>query len=45
MYYTYVMGMDNGIFDLEKHGFKIERDWDNYKVSFPGIKLSCGKNS
>lgn len=38
MYYTYVMGMDNGIFDLEKHGFKIERDWDNYKVSFPRDK-------
>lgn len=22
MYYTYVMGMDTGIFNLEKHGFK-----------------------
>ena len=34
MYCTYVMGIDNSIFDLEKHGFIIERDWDNYKVAF-----------
>ena len=38
MYCTYVMGIDNSIFDLEKHGFIIERDWDNYKVSFPKDK-------
>ena len=38
MYYTYVMGMDNTIFELEKQGFVIEPEWGNYKVSFPETK-------
>lgn len=38
MYHTYVMGMDNSIFGLEKHGFLIQKDGNNYTVSFPGSK-------
>ncbi len=38
MYYTYVMGIDNCIFKLEKQGFFIENDGFNYKVSFPEEK-------
>ena len=44
MYLTYVMGVDNSIYDLENQGFKIEPEWDNFKVSFPENKLSYGKN-
>jgi len=38
MYYTYVMGIDNSIFELENQGFYIEKEWDNYRVSFPKNK-------
>ena len=38
MYHTYVMGVDNSIYDLENQGFKIEPEWDNFKVSFPDNK-------
>ena len=38
MYHTYVMGIDNSIFDLEDQGFLIEKDGSNYKVSFPKKK-------
>ena len=38
MYHTYVMGIDNSIWDLEHHGFCIERDRNNYKISFPKEK-------
>ena len=34
MCHSYVMGMDDSIYKLEKHGFIIEKEWDNYKVSF-----------
>lgn len=38
MYHTYVMGIDNSIFDLEKQGFLIQKDGNNYTVSFPETK-------
>ena len=38
MYHTYVMGIDNSIFNLEKHGFLIREDGNNYTVSFPESK-------
>ena len=38
MYHTYVMGVDNSIYELEQQGFIIEREWDNFKVSFPEDK-------
>ena len=38
MYHTYVMGIDNSIFDLEQQGFLISTDGRNYKVSFPKDK-------
>ncbi|MBU5316257.1 hypothetical protein KQI30_08230 [Clostridium bornimense] len=38
MYHTYVMGIDESILNLEQHGFSIENDGDNYKVSFPKTK-------
>ena len=34
MYHTYVMGIDDSIYDLENQGFIIEHEWDNFKVSF-----------
>lgn len=34
MCHSYVMGMDDSIYELEKYGFLIEKEWDNYKVSF-----------
>ncbi len=34
MYYSYVMGIDENIYRLEKEGFVIEKDNDNYQVSF-----------
>ena len=38
MYHTYVMGIDNSIWELEHHGFYIECDRNNYKISFPKEK-------
>lgn len=38
MYYSYVMGIDENIYKLEKEGFVIEKDNDNYQVSFPEDK-------
>lgn len=38
MYHTYVMGIDNSIFRLEQQGFLIQKDGNNYKVSFPESK-------
>jgi len=38
VYHTYVMGIDNSIFDLEKQGFLIQKDGNNYTVSFPETK-------
>lgn len=35
MYYSYVMGIDKSIKDLEKYGFRINHDGDNYMVAFP----------
>lgn len=34
MNYSYVMGIDNAIYDLVAYGFLIEKDGDNYTVSF-----------
>lgn len=38
MYYSYVMGIDKSIYELEKEGFLIECDGENYMVSFPKEK-------
>ena len=38
MYYSYVMGIDNSVEELESQGFKIEKDGGNYMVSFPQEK-------
>lgn len=38
MYHTYVMGIDRSILDLEEQGFVIEKDGNNFKVSFPKAK-------
>lgn len=35
MNYSYVMGIDNDIYDLVAQGFSIGKDGDNYTVSFP----------
>ena len=35
MYYSYVMGIDNSINRLSSQGFSIEKDGDNYMVTFP----------
>lgn len=35
MFYSYVMGIDESIFDLKQHGFIIEQDkGSNYMISF-----------
>ena len=39
MYYSYVMGIDNSIFELEKEGFIIENDGENYMVKIPNKKV------
>ena len=38
MYYSYVIGIDKNIYKLESEGFVIEKDNDNYQVSFPEDK-------
>ena len=34
MYYSYAMGLDNSIKELEQENFIIEQDKENYKVTF-----------
>ena len=38
MLYSYAMGVDKSIYELEKQGFKIEKDKNNFMVSFPDEK-------
>lgn len=38
MNYSYVMGVRDNILELEKEGFIIEKDNDDYMVSFPNDK-------
>lgn len=38
MFYSFVMGMDNSIFELKQQGFLIESVGNNYQVSFPKEK-------
>lgn len=38
MYHSYVMGMDDSIYELQDQGFAIERDWESFMVSFPNEK-------
>jgi hypothetical protein len=38
MFYSYVMGIDSSIEHLNKEGFMIEAEGDNYTVSFPEEK-------
>ena len=38
MYYSYDMGLDNSIKELEQENFIIEQDQENYKVTFPKEK-------
>lgn len=38
MNYTYVMGIDDSIYELEKEDFQIERDGGNFMVTFPEDK-------
>lgn len=38
MYYSYVMGIDSSIYELEKQGFTIRQDGSNFMVSFPADK-------
>lgn len=40
MNYSYVMGVGDTILSLKEHGFVIEKDGDNFMVSFPKEK-SC----
>lgn len=40
MYYSYVMGIDRSIYELENQGFTIESDRANFMVSFPKDKAS-----
>lgn len=41
MYYSYVMGIDDSILSLETQGFTINKDGNNYQVSFPEDKARC----
>ena len=41
MYYSYVMGIDDSILNLETQGFTINKDGNNYRVSFPEDKARC----
>ncbi len=38
MLYSYAMGVNSSIYNLEKYGFVIERDNNNFKVTFPENK-------
>ena len=40
MYYSYVMGVDETIYNLEKEGFEVIKDGNNYMVSFPESKVA-----
>lgn len=40
MFYSYVMGATDEILNLQNHGFIIEKEWDNYKISFPSDKAN-----
>lgn len=40
MYYSYVMGINNSIYELENQGFTVEGDGKNFMVSFPKSKAS-----
>jgi len=44
MFYSYVMGIDESIFNLKKLGFKIEQDGDDYQVTFPDDKAITWEN-
>lgn len=38
MFCSYVMGMSDEILALEKEGFRIQRDGENYTAMFPAEK-------
>ncbi len=38
MFYSYAMGLDDSVLTLENQGFTVNRDKDNYTVSFPKEK-------
>lgn len=38
MFYSYVMGMDKSIYELEQRGFIIKQDGSNYMISFEASK-------
>ena len=40
MLYSYAMGVDNSIYNLEKEGFIIKENHGNYLVSFPESKAN-----
>ena len=44
MYHSYVMGIDNSILDLEQEGFIIQKDGENFTVSFPESKADMWEN-
>ena len=44
MLYSYAMGVDKSIYELEKQGFKIEEDDGDYMVSFPESKSEIWEN-
>ena len=44
MYHSYVMGADDSIYSLCKYGFIIEKEWNNYKVSFENDKANMWEN-
>ena len=44
MYHSYVMGADDSIYSLCEYGFVIEKEWNNYKVSFDNDKASMWEN-
>ena len=44
MYHSYVMGIDNSILDLEQEGFIIQKDGENFAVSFPESKADMWEN-
>ena len=49
MYYSYVMGIDESIYELEKQGFSIEKDKkirvNGKYVGLKGMEFQCHINS
>ncbi|MCD8299908.1 MAG: hypothetical protein LUC41_01830 [Clostridiales bacterium] len=44
MLYSYARGADDSIYELESQGFTIEKDGENYKVTFPDDAMQTWEN-